>query len=140
MNRRKILASASAVGVFSLLGLPAWAGEADPLFVNMTTDDAHRARMALNFSINQQKKGHPVTVFFNDKGVLVVSTKNVDTFAEQQKMVRELQAAGGKILVCPMCMKHYGVVEGDLLSGAEVGNPENTGEALFMDNGKTLTW
>ena len=26
------------------------AGDADPLFVNMTTDDAHRANMALTFS------------------------------------------------------------------------------------------
>jgi hypothetical protein len=37
-------------------------------------------------------------------------------------------------------MKHYGVAEAELLPGAEVGNPEKTGEALFQDNGKTLTW
>jgi sulfur relay (sulfurtransferase) complex TusBCD TusD component (DsrE family) len=140
MKRRALLLSISMFSIAPLVQLPVWAGTADPLFVNLTTDDAHRVRMALSFSINQQKIGHPVTVFFNDKGVLVASAKNAGTFAEQQGMVAELQAAGGEILVCPMCMKHYGVAEVDLLPGVQVGNPEKTGEALFQDNGKTLTW
>lgn len=137
MKRRAVLVA--AIGLVATV-LPAVAGDKDPLFVNMTTDDAHRARMALNFSINQQKRGHPVTIFFNDKGVLVASTKNAGNFAEHQQMVAELQAAGGKILVCPMCMKHYGVADADLLPGAEVGSPEKTGAALFQDDAKTLTW
>ncbi|WP_373504505.1 DsrE family protein [Aestuariivirga sp.] len=140
MNRRSILTSIGMIGATIMLASPALAGATDPLFVNMTTDDSHRARMALNFSINQQKRGHQVTIFFNDKGVLVASTKNATSFSEQQTMVAEFQAAGGTVLVCPMCMKHYGVSEADLLPGAEVGNPEKTGEALFQDNGKTLTW
>ena len=48
--------------------------------------------------------------------------------------------AGTNILVCPMCMKHYGVNEADLLPGLKVGNPELTGNALFADNTKTMTW
>jgi len=31
------------------LTAPALAGDTDPLFVNMTTDDAHRANMAITF-------------------------------------------------------------------------------------------
>lgn len=137
MKRRTLISGIFAVAV---LAAPAFAGDADPLFVNMTTDDPHRAKMALNFSLNQQKKGHPVAIFFNDKGVHVASVKNAEAFAEHQKMTAEIIAAGGEILVCPMCMKHYGVAEGDLLPGAQVGNPEKTGAALFRDNGKTLTW
>lgn len=47
---------------------------------------------------------------------------------------------GATVLICPMCMKHYGVKEADLLSGLKVGKPELTGGALFKDNTKTLTW
>lgn len=32
--------------------------------------------------------------------------------------------AGGTVIVCPMCMKHYGVTEADLIAGVKVGNPE----------------
>lgn len=97
---------------------PALAGANDPLFVNLLTEDSHRARMALTFSKNQFERGHPLTIFFNDRGVLVVSKANAEKFGEQQKMIAELIGKGAVILVCPMCMKHYGVAEGDLISGA----------------------
>jgi predicted peroxiredoxin len=137
MNRRSILVAAFA---YAALAAPSLAGDHDPLFVNMTTDDPHRAKMALSFSLNQQKRGHPVAIFFNDKGVLVASVKHSETFSEAQKMATEIISAGGQILVCPMCMKHFGVEESELIAGAEIGNPEKTGAALFRDNGKTLTW
>ena len=47
---------------------------------------------------------------------------------------------GATVLICPLCMKHYGVKESDLLPGLKVGNPELTGSALFKDNAKALTW
>ncbi len=119
---------------------PALAGANDPLFVNLLTEDSHRARMALTFSKNQFERGHPLTIFFNDRGVLVVSKANAEKFGEQQKMIAELIGKGAVILVCPMCMKHYGVAEGDLISGAKIGNPEAVGNGLFRDNTKTLTW
>ena len=34
----------------------------DPLFVNLTTDDTHRARMALVFTSRQQQLGRPITL------------------------------------------------------------------------------
>lgn len=48
--------------------------------------------------------------------------------------------AGATIIVCPMCMKHYGVAEADLVPGLEIGNPDLTGGALFKDGGKSMTW
>ncbi len=45
------------------LTTPALAGDADPLFVNMTTDDAHRANMAITFGKAQMERGHPLTIF-----------------------------------------------------------------------------
>ncbi len=119
---------------------PALAGDTDPLFVNLTSDDSHRANMAITFGGSQHDRGHPLTVFLNDKAVLIGSNVNADKFSEHQKKLSELMSKGATVLICPMCMKHYGVKEADLLTGLKVGNPELTGGALFKDNTKTLTW
>jgi len=122
------------------IATPVIAGENDPLFVNLTTDDSHRANMGIVFGKNQLERGHPLTIFLNDKGVLLGSKANAQKFPEQQKALAELMGKGAVVLICPMCMKHYGVTESDLLPGLKVGNPELTGPALFKDNTKTLTW
>jgi predicted peroxiredoxin len=115
-------------------------GEHDPLFVNLTSDDAHRANMAITFGGNQLKLGHSLTIFLNDKGVLIGSKANAEKFADHQKALAELISQGATVIICPMCMKHYAVNEADLLPGVKVGNPEFTGSVLFKDNTKTLTW
>ncbi|WP_298432908.1 DsrE family protein [Ottowia sp.] len=111
-----------------------------PLFVNLVTDDAHRADMALTFSMNQFKLGHPLTVFLNDRAVAIASTANSNQFAKHQKMLTELAGKGATVLVCPMCMKHFGVKPTDLLPGLKVGSPEVTGAALFRTGSHTMTW
>jgi len=126
--------------ILSNIAAPAFAGSTDPLFVNLTTDDAHRASMGISFGKNQLERGHPLTIFLNDKGVFIASKANAAMFREQQKMLGEVMSKGGMVLICPMCMKHYGVKESDLLPGLKVGNPELTGSALFKDNTQTLTW
>ncbi len=122
------------------IAVPAFAGDTDPLFVNLTTDDSHRANMAITFGKNQLERGHSLTIFLNDKGVLIGSKANSDKFADHQKALGELIGKGATVLVCPMCMEHHGVKETDLMPGLKVGNPELTGGALFKDNTKTLTW
>jgi sulfur relay (sulfurtransferase) complex TusBCD TusD component (DsrE family) len=134
---RLLLAVALIVGCLSAA---AFAGNTDPLFVNLTTDDSHRANMAITFGKGQLELGHPLTIFLNDKGVLIGSKANSAKFANHQKALGELVSKGATVLICPMCMKHYSVKEVDLLSGIKVGNPELTGGALFKDNTKTLTW
>jgi len=132
-----LLALALAAGA---VAPPATAGATDPLFVNLTTDDPHRANMGISFGKNQFERGHPLTIFLNDKGVLVGSTANAAKYPEHQKALVDIVAKGGSVLMCPMCMKHYGVREAEMLPGIKVGNPELTGGALFRENGKTLTW
>ena len=133
-----LLALTLCVG--TLAATPALAGDTDPLFVNLTSDDSHRANMAITFGGNQHERGHPLTIFLNDKGVLIGSKANSAKFADHQKALAELMSKGATVLICPMCMKHYGVKESDLLPGLKVGKPELTGGALFKDNTKTLTW
>jgi sulfur relay (sulfurtransferase) complex TusBCD TusD component (DsrE family) len=119
---------------------PAFAGDTDPLFVNLTTDDAHRANMAITFGKSQLERGHPLTIFLNDKGVFVGSKAKAAKFGNHQKMLGEVMSKGAVVIACPMCMKHFNVKESDLLTGTKVGNPDLTGGALFKDNTKTLTW
>jgi predicted peroxiredoxin len=118
----------------------AFAGDKDPLFINMTSGDEHRAVMGIGFGANQLAKGHPLTVFLNDKAVLIASKANSSRYADQQKALTEIIAKGGTVIICPLCMKHYEVKEADLLPGIKVGSPDLTGTALFKDNTKTLSW
>ena len=125
---------------FGTLSTPVLAGDSDPLFVNLISDDSHRANMAITFSAMERERGHPLTIFLNDKAALIGSKANAGKFAGHQKALTHLIGKGATILICPMCMKHYGVKEADLLPGLKVANPELTSGALFKDNTKTLTW
>jgi iron complex transport system substrate-binding protein len=103
-------------------------------------DDAHRANMAITFGKYQLERGHPLTIFLNDKGVFVGSKAHAAKYAEHQKVLGELMGKGAAVIACPMCMKHYGVETADLLPGIQVGKPEVTGAALFKDGTKTMSW
>jgi sulfur relay (sulfurtransferase) complex TusBCD TusD component (DsrE family) len=117
-----------------------FAGDTDPLFINMTTDGTHRARMAIVFGQNQLERGHPLTLFLNDRGVLVGSKAQSAKFGEHQKVLTTLMSKGATVIACPMCMKEYGVKEADLLPGIKIGSPEVVGGALFKNDTKSLTW
>lgn len=112
----------------------------DPLFISVTTDQGHRAKMGIGFGKSQYERGHFVTIFLNDKGVLLASTKNQSMYAQHQEMLKSIIDQGGQVLICPMCLKHYGLKKSDLLAGIQVSNPEITGNALFSDNIRTLVW
>jgi sulfur relay (sulfurtransferase) complex TusBCD TusD component (DsrE family) len=132
-----VLAAALLAGS---IAAPVLAGTTDPLFVNLTTDEPHRANMGIAFGRNQLERGHPLTIFLNDKAVLIGSKANAAKYGEHQRALGDLVGKGAVVLTCAMCMKHYGVKESDLLPGLKVGNPELTGGALFRDNTRTLTW
>ena len=134
MNRLTALAATLILSA----GLHLFAG--DPLFINMTADEPHRALMAIGFGKNQLERGHGLTLFLNDRGVAIASKLNGEKFTEQQKMLQAILVKGGVIYVCPMCMKQYGVKEADLLSGLKISSPDQTGAALFAANTRTLSW
>ena len=138
----KMIARILVLFAVLLGGLSGVAGAQDkaPLFINLTSDDAHRASMGLMFGKNQLERGHKLTVFLNDRAVNVGSKANAARFGEHQKAIVELMGKGATILICPFCMKHYGVKEGDLVAGLKIGSPEATGGALFEPNARSLTW
>lgn len=131
---------ATAAAAFAPAVRIAAAGHDDPLFVNLTSDEPHRAMMALMFASKQLERGHPVTVFLNDRGVMLAAKSYSDMFLGQQKKIAEMKAAGARFLICPMCMEHYGVQADGIVDGIEQGNPDLTGSLLFEDDTRTLTW
>jgi predicted peroxiredoxin len=72
--------------------------------------------------------------------VKVASKANASLYPEQQKLIQTLVGKGATILVCPMCMKQYGIKETDLLAGLKVSSPELTGNAIFAEGAQTLSW
>jgi sulfur relay (sulfurtransferase) complex TusBCD TusD component (DsrE family) len=123
-----------------LLTSTAFAGAKDPLFINLTSGDSHRTLMAVSFGQAQMERGHPLSVYLNDKAVLVASKKHAMMHAEQQKLLSGIAAKGGTVLVCPICSKKFGVAEADVIPGAKLTSPDITGPALSKDNTKTLSW
>lgn len=119
---------------------PAHAGESDPLFIHLSTDEAHRAAAGLTFGLHQQQGGHPLTLFLTDKAVLLGSKAHAARYAAQQAMLADLLQQGATIMVAPLSMKHHGVSESELLPGLQISNRQRTGEALFREHTRTLSW
>jgi predicted peroxiredoxin len=124
----------------SALSTKAFAGDKDPLFVNLTTNDAWRAVMALTFSRHQLDTGHPVTIFLNDHGVFLASKKYSRKFAREQKMIRDFVAKGGVVLMCDMCMHKFVIEKSQIIPQVTVSQDNSASKALFQDHTKTLTW
>jgi intracellular sulfur oxidation DsrE/DsrF family protein len=121
-----------------LLACSTWAA-GEPLFINLTSDpQLHRTEMALGFANNVLKRSHPVTVFLND--LAVKTATKAAAGSTTGKLLADVLQAGGTVNVCPICMKHYSVVEADLIAGVKVGNPDITQSALFAQNTRTLSW
>lgn len=91
---RNIFAALAMMAVALAAATPAMADTDDPLFINLTTDQDHRADMALGFSKAMLERGHPVTIWLNDSGVLLASTEQSGRLADQQKALAELMARG----------------------------------------------
>lgn len=121
-------------------GQAAMAGSSDPLFVNLTTDDNHKANMAIAFSMEQLKHGHPVTIYINSQAIQIVNKANNQRYAMQQQKLTELASKGGTVLACPVCEKFLKFTESDLIPGVKLSTTKSVAEALFRDNTKTLCW
>lgn len=122
------------------LSLSSHAGPNDPLFINLSTDDVHRSTMAINFGRHHFSNGHPLTIFLNDKAVMLGVKAGSSLFSAQQQALSEAIASGALVIMCPMCLKQAGFSEVDLITGIKMGSPKVTGDALFKDGTKTMSW
>jgi sulfur relay (sulfurtransferase) complex TusBCD TusD component (DsrE family) len=123
-----------------ILSLSAIAGTNDPLFINLSTDELDRSNMAINFGKHHSSNGHPLTIFLNDKAVILGVKAGSIKFVDQQQALSEVIADGALVIMCPMCLRQAGFTEMDLLPGVKIGGPKITGDALFKDGTKTMSW
>jgi|WetSurMetagenome_2_1015567.scaffolds.fasta_scaffold120635_2 predicted peroxiredoxin len=115
------------------------AGSSDPLFVNLTSDDNHKANMAIGIAREMLKHGHPVTIYVNSQALQIVNRKNLQ-YAMQQKKLTEFISKGGTVLVCPVCTKFLRFNQADLIPGVQMSNANLVDQALFRPNTRTLSW
>ncbi len=116
------------------------------LFVNLTSDDTNRAGMAVGMSTKilvDQKV--PVTIFLNVDAVRLADKNIPQNKYANGKTVTEMlggfMKSGGKVIVCPMCMKNVGGMSKDgLISGVVLGGPEMTFPALMADDTTVISY
>ena len=132
-----VLSIVLSVGAFSTT---AFAGDKDPLFINLTTNDAFRAIMALTFGRHQLGKGHPVTVFLNDHGVFLGSKKYSRRYAREQKLIKDFVKNGGVVLMCDMCIHKFVIKKSQIIPEVKVSLHDEASKALFTDHTKTMSW
>ena len=128
------------IAILVTLSLSVIAGANDPLFINLSTDELHRSTMAINFGKHHSANGHPLTIFLNDKAVMLGVKAGSTKLADQQQALSEVMANGALVIMCPICLKQAGYTEADLLPGIKIGGPKITGDALFKDGTKTMSW
>ena len=115
----------------------AFAADSDQkLFVNLTSDEINRAAMAIGLStLVLEKEKIPVTILLNVDAVRIAD-KNIPEHKHAngkslKGMLSGFIKAGGRVIVCPMCMKNVGgMSKGDLIAGVEMGGPAVTFPAL----------
>lgn len=134
------------VGCLLLMTTPltVTADSKNSLFVNLSSDEINRAAMAISFAHKVLKKKQiPVTIWLNVEGVRLVDINIPQNTYVNGKTVREMLQAfmkdGGKVIICPMCMKNVGGLDPDmdLLKGVTT---EGTLAALFAENVTVLSY
>ena len=122
------------------------ADEKGSLFINLTSNEINRAAMAVNFGHRVlQKKKMPTTIFMNVDGVRLLN-KNIPQHQHTNgktihQMLKAFMADGGKVIICPMCMRNVGgMSREDVIDGVQMGGPDTTWAALFDEDVTVLSY
>ncbi len=116
------------------------------LFINLTSDEINRAAMAIAFSTKiLQEKKIPVTIFLNVEGVRIADKNIPENKYANGKSLKEMLAsfikAGGRVIICPMCLKNVGgLSKDDLIDDVEIGEPDVTWPALFAEDTTVMSY
>lgn len=71
----------------------------------------------------------PKVIFLNQSAVLIASKKHREEYREHQARLIDMLNKGVTVLVCPDCMKQYGVKAADLIDGVQIGKPGQAHES-----------
>ncbi|RDE48794.1 MAG: hypothetical protein DVS81_20130 [Candidatus Accumulibacter meliphilus] len=95
--RTVLMALALIVSGFSN---PVFAEDKDPLFIALSSDATRRVGHVLHFAELQRARGHPLTIWLNESGILLASRKYTEKHANHQAALAELMSKGATILIC----------------------------------------
>jgi predicted peroxiredoxin len=132
------------VMVFSL-GLSANETKKQNMIVHLTkgTNDLRASVMSFRLAKLFQEKGASVTMFLDQDGGRWADPKQTLDLTWGSTKIEDLilgyQKAGGKILVCPVCLDESGIDKKNLRSGFISGSIDSIAEA-FLNADKILDY
>jgi predicted peroxiredoxin len=119
---------------------PAAAPTKPALLINITSgkENLHAVSMALKLAQSALADGREVVVFLNVGATVFASTAlgedvRFADFPPVLQLMREIIAAGGKVIVCAHCASVSGVSEASLLPGTAVSHHGEILQALKPD-------
>jgi predicted peroxiredoxin len=126
--------------------VPAQPKAKQSLFINLTSDNIDRASMAITLGHRVLKeKKVPVTIWLNVDAVRLVN-KNVrqNMYSDARTPLEKLQSfmkEGGKVMICPMCMRNLGGLElKDLPEGVVVSEMDMWWDAMYAEGARVLSY
>lgn len=124
---------------------PVLADNQKTIFYNVTSDEAWSAGMALGQANKALEAGYNVVVSLNVRGVFLASKSfSTDTFsgsgASLQDMLKAAMKKGGKVIICPMCMKKAGMTMDDVIDGVTKGGVDVTLKAMTAENTTVVSY
>ena len=131
-----------AIILLAIMALPltSLGANKETIFINLATNDPDKVLMALDASRQYAEKGFPRVVFLNDNAVILGVVNKGGSSSRAQEALKIAVTNGAIVNICPMCLKQAGFTEADLISGVKLGSPKVTGDALFKDGTKTMSW
>jgi predicted peroxiredoxin len=117
------------------------------LWINLTSDEPHRARMALQMAEYAVSEKRPVLIFLNVEGVkLLYSPQEAKSFIDPQltetpqMVLKRLIQQGVHVWVCPHCLAHAGLDPNKRLPNTPMAIPSELLRTLFESGTQTLSY
>ena len=112
----------------SPLSLYAFAKEqtGNPLVYHLSSDEPWRATVAISDATTMLKAGHNVTLLLSIQGVQI-GVKHPHSYLGLDMLTRNVtnfMAAGGKVIICEVCLKIAGYNNSDIIDNAIIGKPQ----------------
>jgi predicted peroxiredoxin len=118
----------------------AYAQDKQKLFINLASDTPWRVEMALTFAGAVLERGVAVTLWLNNEGVRVAKAQSSGQLKTANQTLTTLINKGARVIVCPECLRQFGVNERQLVPGATLGKADMTIPLLLDANTQVLSW
>jgi predicted peroxiredoxin len=98
----------------------------NPLVYHLSSDEPWRATVAISDATTMLKAGHNVTLLLSIQGVQI-GVKHPHSYLGLDMLTRNVtnfMAAGGKVIICEVCLKIAGYNNSDIIDNAIIGKPQ----------------